>query len=92
MNNKKKTIEDVQTVLLGKLDNHPDHISEKGCNTCSKEYPLEFKDLASYREFRISGICQKCQDEVFTEVVNELDPRISAQIEKDFYVDKKEIN
>ena len=36
-----------------------------GCNTCPKEYPLEFKDKLSYREYKISGMCQKCQDEVF---------------------------
>ena len=25
----------------------------------------EFKDELSYKEFKISGLCQKCQDEMF---------------------------
>lgn len=36
-----------------------------GCMTCPKEYPLEFRDTLSYREYRITGTCQKCQDKIF---------------------------
>jgi hypothetical protein len=60
--------ENVKVELLGKLANMNERVSEEGCQTCSKEYPLHFKDLLSYREFKLSGMCQKCQDEVFTEV------------------------
>jgi hypothetical protein len=57
--------QDVQVELLGKLANMNTLVSEEGCNTCPKEYPLHFKDLGSYREFKISGICQSCQDGIF---------------------------
>lgn len=26
---------------------------------------VEFRDAVSHREYRISGLCQKCQDKVF---------------------------
>ena len=39
-------------------------LATKICPMCKK--PLgEFKDEISEREVRISGLCQKCQDEVF---------------------------
>jgi len=63
--NKLNKVEDVKVDLLGKLENMSNLVSEEGCNTCSKQYPLEFKDLLSYREFKISGMCSSCQDEVF---------------------------
>ena len=49
------------TIVTGQLGNG----AEGGCMTCPKEYPLEFKNLLSYREYKATGICQKCQDEVF---------------------------
>ena len=54
-----------QVDLLGKLKSMSNLVSEEGCNTCPNEYPLQFKDIPSYQEFKISGMCQKCQDEVF---------------------------
>ena len=36
------------------------------CPTCGGPVG-KFKDELSEREYRISGMCQKCQDEVFTE-------------------------
>ena len=41
-------------------------ISEDKCATCGKDIPpeYEFKDAISVREWRISGICQECQDSV----------------------------
>jgi len=59
--------EDVKVELLGKLANMNERVSEEGCQTCSNKYPLHFKDLLSYKEFKLSGMCQECQDEVFTE-------------------------
>lgn len=40
---------------------------EKGlCPFCSKEVKEEdFRDEISKREFKISGLCQSCQDETF---------------------------
>lgn len=46
------------------------HIQEnKDQNTCSMcDGPaLEFKDELSKKEYKISAMCQKCQDEFFTE-------------------------
>ena len=41
------------------------------CVTCGDAIG-KFKDEISQREYRISGMCQKCQDEVFTEVPEDL--------------------
>ena len=40
---------------------------EKGlCPFCAKEVnEKDFRDELSKKEFKISGICQKCQDKVF---------------------------
>ena len=36
------------------------------CPFCKKDVLAEeFKDALSMKEFKISGICQKCQDKVF---------------------------
>ena len=53
--------EEAKVIVTGKLGNG----AEEGCNTCPNEYPLEFRDILSYREYKVTGICQKCQDEVF---------------------------
>ena len=50
-----------------KLESMGDYVSEDGCMTCSKKYPLKFTDQLSYDEFKLSGMCQECQDKVFTE-------------------------
>jgi len=34
------------------------------CSNCHKE-AIEFRDEKSYQEYRISGLCQVCQDDVF---------------------------
>ena len=34
------------------------------CPTCG-EVPGEFKDELSKKEFKITGMCQTCQDDVF---------------------------
>jgi len=36
------------------------------CKFCKKEIK-GFKDALSIKEFSISGLCQECQDKVFTE-------------------------
>ena len=57
--------EDTQVEVLGKSKRYSNLVSEKGCNTCPNEYPLKFRNLTSYKEYQIAGMCQKCQDEVF---------------------------
>ena len=60
------TPEEVAKVIVtGKIKSASSLVAEEGCNTCPGEYPLEFRDIPSYREYKISGMCQKCQDEVF---------------------------
>lgn len=45
-----------------------DRVKEGKCPFCGKEIDMnEFKDELSIREFKISGICQKCHDETFGE-------------------------
>ena len=41
-----------------------DCLEERVCVTCG-ETATEFKDELSEKEFSISGMCQKCQDEIF---------------------------
>lgn len=41
-------------------------IKEGKCPLCSAKVEMrEFRDEISVREFKISGLCQKCQDDVF---------------------------
>ena len=45
---------------------------ERHTNTCvscgsDKTTPNDFKDVLSIREYKISFMCQKCQDLVFTD-------------------------
>lgn len=41
-------------------------VSQGKCPLCSKDIdPESFRDDVSRREFKISGICQSCQDEIF---------------------------
>lgn len=39
------------------------------CPSCAKPTrPEEFLDARSLKEYRISGLCEKCQDRVFEDV------------------------
>jgi len=43
-----------------------DLVEKNKCPLCKKDINLEdFKDDLSKREFEISGMCQKCQDDIF---------------------------
>ncbi|MBC8303014.1 MAG: hypothetical protein H8E55_45575 [Pelagibacterales bacterium] len=57
--------ENATVEILGKIRSASNLVSEEGCNTCAKEYPLTFKNIPSFKEYKISGMCQSCQDEVF---------------------------
>lgn len=59
-----KTIDGVSKKLFGKtrteaLDTHT-------CISCNKP-AIEFRDEKSAVEWRITGLCQKCQDDFFLE-------------------------
>jgi len=54
-----------EIIVLGKLKSASNLVSEEGCNTCPAKYPLHYKDKRSYKEWKVAGMCQKCQDEVF---------------------------
>ena len=41
-------------------------IAARSCVTCGKRADI-FRDSLSVKEYHISGMCQKCQDEVFVE-------------------------
>ena len=43
-----------------------DNIEQNKCPLCGKEIKMkDFKDDLSIKEFKISGMCQKCQDDIF---------------------------
>ena len=45
-----------------------DRVEAGKCPMCNKVInPSEFKDELSRKEFKISGMCQKCQDDIFDE-------------------------
>ncbi len=46
-----------------------DRVERGNCPICNKKINLniEFRDKLSLKEFRISGLCQDCQDDVFKE-------------------------
>ena len=45
---------------------HVDLVEKKLCPFCKTAIKQEdFKDELSRKEYRISGLCQKCQDETF---------------------------
>jgi len=55
----------LQAVGFGKM---VDNIEHGKCPTCGKGISLDaFKDDLSRKEFKISGMCQKCQDSIFNE-------------------------
>ena len=40
-------------------------IAENKCPLCRQTIEGEFKDILSQTEYKISGMCQKCQDEMW---------------------------
>ena len=48
------------------LGKYVDAVEKGNCPTCMKPIVnTEFKDALSLKEFKISGMCQKCQDATF---------------------------
>lgn len=52
--------------IIKKIANKNNFIIKNKCIQCSKA-AFEFKDLISWKEYQISGLCQYCQDAIFTE-------------------------
>lgn len=45
-----------------------ENIENRQCPLCSEKIDTkDFKNDLSLKEFTISGMCQKCQDKIFTE-------------------------
>lgn len=41
-------------------------VEQSKCPFCKKEINIrDFRDLLSAKEYKISGLCQKCQDDTF---------------------------
>lgn len=59
---KAKDIDNVITKLTGK--DRQETVKAFACMTCSNT-DLTFRDRLSKEEYRISGMCQSCQDETF---------------------------
>ena len=62
-------IEQVEVFMRKAFPEEMKNRDEGKCPFCGKviDPEKEFRDELSKREFKISGLCQKCQDEVFTE-------------------------
>jgi len=63
--NKSESMQRLTSFLFG----HEDNVYERAdCATCDATdlKPSDFTDALSIREFGISRMCQKCQDEVFS--------------------------
>lgn len=59
---KSKAIEDLLTAITGK--NRVLAVRYNRCMTCHNP-DMNFRDALSVKEYTISGMCQRCQDEVF---------------------------
>lgn len=63
MSNKTKEVRDfIEEIFPGTAK----AIEENRCPLCQQPI-TEFRDELSAREYRISGMCQKCQDKAFAE-------------------------
>ena len=56
------TLDVLSLQLFGK--SRSEVIRQEICVTCGA-YAIDFEDALSAKEFTISGLCQKCQNEVF---------------------------
>ena len=63
--NKSQPMEDLLTILSG--NPRKDVITEGRCTSCKTDSITEdsFRDALSIKEYTISGMCQKCQDDFF---------------------------
>lgn len=57
-----KTIDTIAKSLFGRSNTEAIHARQ--CVTCGAE-ATEFRDKLSMKEYRVSGMCQACQDSVF---------------------------
>lgn len=54
--------------LLYQMQEYSYRKRNKKCPLCDKDMSNprgQFRDVLSYKEFQISGLCQDCQDKVF---------------------------
>lgn len=58
---------DLENAVLQMMAECEELRSEGKCPGCAEPVVHEFKDDLSRREFEISGFCQQCQDDVFSE-------------------------
>lgn len=59
---------EMQEFLEGTFPEEMQAVKEKKCPFCGHavgDYPEFFRDELSRKEFRISGLCQRCQDDTF---------------------------
>lgn len=56
----------MQNMLSKVFPEETKQIEKGNCPFCKKKIDITtFKDSLSYKEFKISGLCQECQDETF---------------------------
>jgi len=62
--NKDPRMDEFLTLMLGNSKNRYEVVKEGLCMTCDGR-ATQFRDALSEDEYRISGMCQCCQDNVF---------------------------
>lgn len=62
-------IQQLQQFLIQELAKDQGRPSPKPgeCPFCNKPGPFEFKDELSKKDHAITGVCQECQDKVYSE-------------------------
>ena len=58
--------EDGTTCFECSVETKAEIVEQRNCSFCGKSI-TGFKDELSETEFRISGMCQECQDDIFEE-------------------------
>lgn len=58
--------------MINSLEELRRYKAQGKCPNCKKDMSKEkFKDEISVKEFKISGLCQVCQDEIFDEITDD---------------------
>ena len=57
---------EMESLLNSFMPKRKERPEQNKCVTCGADVnPMSFQDAISFKEWRISGMCQTCQDSVF---------------------------
>lgn len=60
-----ETLDHLSKKIFGR--SHSECLANNECVSCGAK-AVDFRDELSVKEYQISGMCQKCQDQIFEEV------------------------